>query len=49
MFNNNIKGNKNKVKINQNNGGSNSITVNIIVGIIVTVVGGIILYMIVGG
>lgn len=49
MFNNNINGNLNKIKIKQNNGETNKIFVDIIVGIIVTVVGGIILYLIIGG
>lgn len=48
MFNNNISGNKNKIKINQKNGESNKIILDIIVGIIVTVIGGIILYFIIG-
>ena len=48
MFNNNINGNKNKFIINQKSGESNKISVDIIVGIIVTVIGGIILYFIIG-
>ena len=47
MFNNNISGNKNRIKINQKNGESNKIIVDIVVGIIVTVIGGIILYFII--
>lgn len=49
MFNNNINGNKNRIKINQNNNGkSNSVIMDIIIGLIITVVGGIILFFIVG-
>ena len=48
MFNNNINGNKNRIKINQNNNGkSNSVIMDIIIGLIITVVGGIILFFIV--
>lgn len=49
VFNNNINGNKNRIKINQNNNGkSNSIIMDIIIGLIITVVGGIILFFIIG-
>lgn len=49
MFINNINGNKNKVLINQDSREkSNNIIKEIIIGIIITVVGGIILYFIVG-
>ncbi len=49
MFNNNINGNKNRIKINQNNGEkSNNVIMDIIIGLIITVVGGIILFFIIG-
>lgn len=48
MFNNNINGNKNRIKINQKNGDANKFIVDIIVGIIVVVLGEIILYCIAG-
>ena len=49
VFNNNINGNKNRIKINQNNNGkSNSVIMDIIIGLIITVVGGIILFFIIG-
>ena len=49
VFNNNINGNKNRIKINQNNGEkSNNVIMNIIIGLIITVVGGIILFFIIG-
>lgn len=48
MFSNNINGNKNKIKINQKNGDSKNTFTEIIIGLIITVVGGIILYLIVG-
>lgn len=48
VFNNNINGNKNRIKINQNNGEkSNNVIMDIIIGLIITVVGGIILFFIV--
>ena len=49
VFNNNINGNKNRIKINQNNGEkSNNVIMDIIIGLIITVVGGIILFFIIG-
>ena len=49
MFINNINGNKNKVLIKQDSREkSNNIIKEIIIGIIITVIGGIILYFIVG-
>ncbi len=52
MFNNNIKGNNNKIQIKQTKGEGNSISVQLIVGITVTVVGsvvgGIILFLLIG-
>ena len=49
MFNNNISGNKNKIHISQEcKEKTNNIIMEIIIGIIVTVVGGIILFLIVG-
>ncbi|MBQ6285596.1 MAG: hypothetical protein IJK67_04730 [Bacilli bacterium] len=49
MFNNNISGDNNKIKINQKNEKDSKIVIDIIVGLIVTVIGGIILYLIIGG
>ena len=49
MFNNNINGNKNKIRIIQKNGEPNKIIVYVVVGITVTVIGGIILYFVIGG
>ena len=49
VFNNNINGNKKRIKINQNNGEkSNNVIMDIIIGLIITVVGGIILFFIIG-
>lgn len=49
MFNNNFKGDKNKININQNNREkSNNIILDIIIGLIVTVIGGVILFFITG-
>ncbi len=50
MFQNNINGNKNKVKIEQNykEEKNNHIIKEILVGLLVTVLGGIILYFIIG-
>lgn len=46
MFNNYINGNENKVKIKQSKEEKSNVVIDIIVGIIVTVVGGIILAVI---
>lgn len=48
MFNNYFHGDKNKIKIGQNSNESKNILMDIIVGIIITVVGGIILTLITG-
>ena len=49
MFSNNINGNRNRIKIKQNNGESSKVFIDIMVGLIVTVVGGILLYLLIGG
>jgi hypothetical protein len=48
MFSNNIKGNKNKIKIKQTNNQNEEedIITKIIVGVIISVIGGLILYFI---
>ena len=48
MFKNNINGNKKKIKINQKKGESSNVIVEIIVGVVVTLIGGIILYFVTG-
>lgn len=49
MFQNNIKGNQHKIKINQNANQKDSKIIQIIIGIIIAVIGGLILYFIIGG
>jgi len=51
MFKNNIKGNKNKIKITQSikKEDKRSIITEILIGLFVTVIGGIILYLVIGG
>lgn len=48
MFQNNINGNNNKIRIKQNAENKSNALVEIIIGLIVTVVGGVILWFIVG-
>ena len=48
MFQNSIQGNNNKIRIKQNTENKSNALMDIIIGLIVTVVGGVILWFIVG-
>ena len=48
MFQNNINGKNNKIKIEQNVDSKSNVFKDIVIGLIVTVVGGLVLYIIVG-